>query len=111
LPPPVGDQKRFLLCRNTTFSKDNVRAAALVFKSGTPPGGLKNAIQVPALLVERHNSRAQYVNMNDLSERARCGHLAATDTQSYPFGVGSWRDGFQCQRLSSVPKTLSELLT
>jgi hypothetical protein len=25
--------------------------------------------------------------------------------------VGSWRDGFQCQRLSSVPKTLSELLT
>jgi hypothetical protein len=34
----------------------NVGAAALV-KSGIPPGGLKNAIQVPALLVKRHISR------------------------------------------------------
>jgi hypothetical protein len=40
LPLPVRDQKRFLLCRNTTFSKDNVRAAALV-SGGIPPGGMK----------------------------------------------------------------------
>jgi hypothetical protein len=29
-PLPVGDQRRFLLCRNTTFSKDNVAAATLI---------------------------------------------------------------------------------
>jgi hypothetical protein len=43
LPLPVGDEKRFLFCRNITFFRGKRRSSGPGFRRNTT-GGLKNAL-------------------------------------------------------------------